>query len=301
MTNDISKSLIQEIEFLRIQKQISVRDLVNGITSERSYRRYITGELDVPVDAVFSLTERVNLDFVELLGLVDQHKQIVDSLDQLVKYLRYHDYEKAFSHYSRLKKQDIENVGRKRIVTLFIMKYELETNKIISKTFNTYLQESYDLIINKPINCIGSLYVMVLYYESFRDERINITIMEHILSEHFLKPSYSIYKQLLIDFLYLNIDDNLVTTHSIETLLKVVDYLSGLIAIHEDDDGYIHVHYFYMKLSYLKNDILNFKKEIFKYVMHSKVRLSETDFRNFILTLSEEYKMDVGKIIFENI
>lgn len=301
MNNSISKSLLHEIEVLREQKHMSVRDLINGITSERSYRRYVSGGLDAPVDVVFSLTERVNLDFIELLGLVDQHKIIVEALDQLVKFLRYHDIEKAKPFYERLKHEDISRVERKRIVTLFMMRFEMDAQMISSKEYHIYLQESYDFISSKPINCIGSLYIMVLYYESFKDERINEAIMNYIFSEDFLKPSYSIYKQLLIDFLSLNVKDHIVTTHSLESLIKVVDKLSELVYIHEDQDGSMYAHYFYMKLSYLNNDMLTFKRHLLKYTLHSKIRLSESEFRQLVLNLKEEYRMDISKVILENI
>jgi hypothetical protein len=51
--------VLQEIDQIRKERRMSISDMIEGITSDRSYRRYLKMELPIPLVTLYQLIHRV--------------------------------------------------------------------------------------------------------------------------------------------------------------------------------------------------------------------------------------------------
>lgn len=85
-----SKELCNYLERLRAARNISQESFTNGITSLRQYRRYLSGESDIPFQVIDQLCERLGIQTINLIreletARLDESKE-VDAFYNFVVY-----------------------------------------------------------------------------------------------------------------------------------------------------------------------------------------------------------------------
>ena len=71
----ITKDICLYIEQLRIKRNITIKDLTEGIISQRQYKRYLLNVSEMPNRIFFELTERLGFNSVKILHDVEEEKQ----------------------------------------------------------------------------------------------------------------------------------------------------------------------------------------------------------------------------------
>lgn len=78
-----SKELTNYLERLRVARNISQESFTNGITSLRQYRRYLSGESDIPFQIIDQLCQRLSIQTINLIreletARIDESKEVDD-------------------------------------------------------------------------------------------------------------------------------------------------------------------------------------------------------------------------------
>ncbi len=108
-----SQDLCGYLERLRSSRNISQEIFTNGIVSLRQYRRYLTGESDIPFQVADKLSERLGVQTINLLGEIEaarfEEKRKVDKFYNSVVNNSKDDVNSMISYFKNLEFIDPEN------------------------------------------------------------------------------------------------------------------------------------------------------------------------------------------------
>ena len=82
---------LEAIETLRKEKKLSIEDLIENITSERSYRRYLNQDLPIPLDTLEKLIFKLGVDLPDILMYVLKIKQKPSGIIEFFTYTHYQE------------------------------------------------------------------------------------------------------------------------------------------------------------------------------------------------------------------
>ena len=103
----IKTNLISVIEKIRIQKNIKIKDLTNGIISSRNYSRYLSNEIELSFEMLIKLLERLDMPLF-LFANYSKNLAIIENIEEMHFFdtVLSGDYQKAYDLYY---KEHIEN------------------------------------------------------------------------------------------------------------------------------------------------------------------------------------------------
>lgn len=108
-----SKELSNYLERLRAARNISQESFTNGITSLRQYRRYLSGESDLPFQVIDKLCERLGIQTINLIRELEtariEESKAVDAFYNDVIYNNKERIDKTIKEYHGKTFIDIEN------------------------------------------------------------------------------------------------------------------------------------------------------------------------------------------------
>lgn len=108
-----SKELSNYLERLRSARNISQESFTSGITSLRQYRRYLSGESDLPFQVIDKLCERLGIQTINLIRELEtariEESKAVDAFYNDVIYNNKERIEKTMKEYQHKTFIDVEN------------------------------------------------------------------------------------------------------------------------------------------------------------------------------------------------
>ncbi|MDY0075114.1 MAG: hypothetical protein WC992_04865 [Acholeplasmataceae bacterium] len=108
-----SKELCNYLERLRAARNISQESFTNGITSLRQYRRYLSGESDIPFQVFDRLCGRLGIQTINLLREIEttriEESKEIDTFYNLVVYNNHEEVDRLRNIYKDREFIDYEN------------------------------------------------------------------------------------------------------------------------------------------------------------------------------------------------
>jgi hypothetical protein len=144
-----SQDLCGYLERLRSSRNISQEIFTNGIVSLRQYRRYLSGESDIPFQVADKLSERLGVQTINLLGEIEatrfEEKRKVDKFYNSVLNNSKDDVQSMITYFQNLEFIDPENK------VLFLHGLSLYLLITDQDTRSVTVQKNKDLIVYPSI------------------------------------------------------------------------------------------------------------------------------------------------------
>jgi hypothetical protein len=144
-----SQDLCGYLERLRSSRNISQEIFTNGIVSLRQYRRYLSGESDIPFQVADKLSERLGVQTINLLGEIEatrfEEKRKVDKFYNSVVNNSKDDVQSMITYFQNLEFIDPENK------VLFLHGLSLYLLITDQDTRSVTVQKNKDLIVYPSI------------------------------------------------------------------------------------------------------------------------------------------------------
>lgn len=187
---NLAQKYAQYIDEIRIKKKMTVKVLCDGICNERSYRRYLSGERDVPQDKIFEFCVNLNIspnDFYYSFFIQDRNEYLL--LDSMYKAITKRDYETFNKIDKKMRNVKITDHLNNKLYRYIKLRYVIDQGKMSDMEGI----EKYAEIINFP-NCKDN---EVFDYVDI----VTLMSLNHLLTRA-KKPSYEaleVLERLLTD------------------------------------------------------------------------------------------------------
>lgn len=253
---------IDIIERLRKEKKIPLLDFIEGITSERSYRRYLTHTLDIPIEILEKLMKVLDLTANDLIIYTLQVERKPSGIIELITFTYFDALEHATPYYSQLSNYQGDTPYLKALVDYFKALYVYK-NTLDLKTFHASLSYLKDMDLTQ-CNDLESFSVYLLYHIHF-NTHFDLSIHNVFLTKQFFLYQINLYNIMLDMYLehYLTSDYFSITEYE-----KLV--LHFYETAHKWTDAYnlYKANFHYAYLAYLKKDKAMMYKYLFIYLQH---------------------------------
>jgi hypothetical protein len=138
MTNH--QTLLDSLESIRKQRNLSIHDLIDGITSERSYRRYRNQQLAMPVSTMLQLLDRLNVTLQDLIVHHQLDNKDVKRVLRFTRYLNRHRYRQADTLVDHIRHTAFDDPFVQRYATLQVHRYDRHLGRIMDGVLTNYIQ-----------------------------------------------------------------------------------------------------------------------------------------------------------------
>jgi DNA-binding Xre family transcriptional regulator len=251
---------IQMIEVIRKQRKISIDTLLEGITSERSYRRYLHKDADIPLDILTKLMKALDVSVIDMIIYTLQVIQKPSGVIELLQFTHYQNFDLAKPYHEMLKHYEGDKVSLTYLVKYFILLYEYHQTQDL-ETFHHGIQflSTFDMTDIAQLENF-SLYVLTHIHISKKDI--------HLIHDMFLNKNLYYYNILL----YTLILDMYLTHYIKEPNFDRETYQKLSIHLYETSHKWLdsypiyasQLHYAYQ--FFLHGDIESCHKQLFNFI-----------------------------------
>lgn len=251
---------IHMIELIRKERKMPLLTLIEGITSERSYRRYVTEGKDIPLNVLEKLMNVLNVSVMDMIIFTLQVESKPSGVIELIQYT-YHQafdlakpFKESLTNYSNDKK-DL-NVLVSYFVNLYILYTTQDTN-----TFENYLNTLKEIQVDHKTQLEGfSLYVVKhIHFQNQIDPFIHETFLKGDLHLYQIILFSQIFDMYLLHYIQTNYFD-------IETYKNLANHMYRVSNMWLDSyniySSHLHMAYQY----YLSGDHIHAHKHVFAYL-----------------------------------
>ena len=155
---------IQMIDEIRKQKQLPLETFIADITSERSYRRYLSQELSAPLTIIEQLIERLGVDFTDILVYTLTVKRTPSGIIELITYVHFDELELAKPYYEKLLTYKNAHEQLLMLVDAYLRWYELKTGQLDETTFIKHLTSLVSYYETHPYDSNEALALIILFH-----------------------------------------------------------------------------------------------------------------------------------------
>lgn len=278
---------LEAIESLRKEKGLSIDDLIEDVTSERSYRRYLNKDLPIPLDTLEKLIFKLDVDFPDILMYTLKIKQKPSGIIEFLTYTHYQEFETAKPYYEDLKHYDEDTSNLNTLVFLYVSYYDYLSN-LISLDELRNLFDTNKHFFDDSISNIESLGYFVSYAYIFDDLTYHDVITSSLLEKNFY-VSQILFFDIIIDqyLIFLSKKPNLKHDY-----IKLASFFYQVA--HMWHDAYFiysaNVHQAYQK--FLNSDetyLIDLKKHLYyEHILLSKPSTLYLSIISSMTTLSKE-------------
>lgn len=142
---DLIMKYAQYIDDIRVQKNMTTKELCDGIVNERTFRRYLSGERNISQEKVFLFCQRLEISPTTFFNsFLSQDKNEYTKLHRLYTMLHlkeFDDFEKGFSEISR---KHLLSKMHLKLYDYLAVRYLKDTNSISLKEAYKRLSEVID-------------------------------------------------------------------------------------------------------------------------------------------------------------
>lgn len=191
---------LEAVESLRKEKGLSIDDLIEDVTSERSYRRYLNQELPIPLHTLEKLIFKLDVDFPDILIYVLKIKQKPSGIIEFLTYTHYQEYELAKPFYKNLKHYDKDSSNLNTLVFLYVSYYDYLRNHLSLDELRN-LFDSSKHFFDDSISNIESLSYFVLYAYIFDNLTYHDIITSSLLEKNFYMSQILLFDIIIDQYL----------------------------------------------------------------------------------------------------
>ena len=273
---------LEAIDTIRKEKGLSIEALIEDITSERSYRRYMNQELSIPLQILEKMILRLGVSMSDILIYVLKVKQKPSGIIEFFTYLHYDELTLATPYYKRLKDYQKDSLLLNTLVSMYVSWYEYKSHLISLNVFKTEL-EAHKHIFNTSMDTIESLSFYILYTIVYEDDAYHDKIIKSLLENNFYMSQILLFDIIADQYLiFLSNDENY--TNDYENLSSLFYQVA-----HMWHDAYFiysaQIHHAYVKF---KNNDPSYMVDIKKHLYYEHLLLSKSSkkYRNIISAMT---------------
>lgn len=161
---------IQMIDEIRKQKHISVEALIENITSNRSYRRYLKETLSPPLNVIEQLIERLGVDFADILVYTLTVKKQSSGFIEFITYVHFDELHLAKPYFEKIRHYNIENQQLRLLIDGYLRLYEFKTSIIDESSLIKHLTKLVTFYESHPFDTNEALALIILYHAYVPDQ-----------------------------------------------------------------------------------------------------------------------------------
>lgn len=191
---------LEAVESLRKEKGLSIDNLIEDITSERSYRRYLNQDVPIPLDILEKLINKLDVDFPDILIYVLKIKQKPSGIIEFLTYSHYQELNLASPYYDSLKGYDKDSSTLNTLVSVYVAYYEYQMNLLSFDQLKSIFDTNKD-IFDVSIPNIESLSYFVLYAYIFDDATYHDIITSSLLEKNFYMSQILLFDIIIDQYL----------------------------------------------------------------------------------------------------
>lgn len=219
-----NEELCNYIEKLRYARNLTQKELVDGIVSLRQYKRYRSGESPMPFNIILAFADRLGIDPIGLLSNFDKEKnEETKLLNNLYGHVTKHELTEAKEIIERLNKTKIIDPTNKLYYKHAKLLFDLEMSYITTKE---YVTETVHQISQSNLLDKSSL------------NQIEIVIMSTLLDYEDIYDVKNIIEKL--NEIFENYEDNIYGSENDYTFILVCMRLATYSGIHNDYEKVKH-------------------------------------------------------------
>lgn len=175
---------LEAVETIRKEKGLSIERLIEEITSERSYRRYLNAELPIPLDVLEKLISKLDVQIADILIYALKVKQKPSGIIEYFTYVHYQEHTLSKPYYETLKTYNKDTKILNTLVQMVIT-YDDYQREIISLEMLQSILEKNLPTFDPEMKTIESLCFYILYASIHHDFSHHETIMRSLLEKKF--------------------------------------------------------------------------------------------------------------------
>lgn len=290
------------IEHLRLQKKLTYQYFLEGIVSERSYRRYVNEGKSFSFEVLVSLVDKLNMRMRDFIIYALNHISIKHQDEiYLSHYLDHEMFDAATPYLERVHPPFYTHLG-KIILPLLLKRYEYKNNRIDKYQYIDYLKSQIQLEqiqFRKTVdrNTIKVL-LFILQDGILEDQQkvipilINVMLGEKQLISHQYDIDLNTMIQTLVKILFSNAFLKEVFSDHID---QIFQYASRYVKQYHLDEGLIA--FFSSALNYIKKEDALFPNYVIYYLMIKKLQKSDYKIKDDSFLLNIVKSDDLKDII----
>ncbi len=255
---DDENIFLEVTEDIRKINKMTIEKYIDGITSERSYRRYLNHEENIPVVTLSKLMKRLNLSIADIIIFSFSKKLIPSGIVEFFNHQYKHEYEPMKEFYKRLKTYDRDRPELNLYVSLLVKKYESSVSLASLDEYHQLLKNNWDFFMSKTLNDNVTVAFLGLWVEAFHSlEGVDeIELMKRFHDSQFYFKDLYLYYYTLVLFL-----DFMLTTG------------------YAGKDAYLSLAEFSLTTCYLYFDLLYHGEGDFHYAVYAKMKFDDDQWK----------------------
>jgi transcriptional regulator with XRE-family HTH domain len=281
--------IIQILDKLRDERNITIKDFCNDVCSRSNYSRYLNHEQKIPYDVLEQLSTKLGLSIMHILRDYSDTNTLNQDMNQLITHIQNSDTKQIKESLDTFDLNSVMDSYYHQFYTYALLKYQYLTKEINYQIYYQKLQDMIEYIFNKDTSEPNSFEYIIMHqlatlevtYDDLSDKTLMIlkdillsTSFHTIHSENanFHLPTFMVVaKHLAIkkDYKSAMIIVNQTIKFSLEfdasIILDSAYYLKGILElIKEDIDNAIDYYKLclYTALSKQDKSLFDFYKKI---------------------------------------
>jgi hypothetical protein len=284
---------IHMIELIRKERKIPILTLLEGITSERSYRRYLSEGKDIPLNVLEKLMNVLNVSVMDMIIFTLQVESKPSGVIELIQYTYHNALDLAKPFQESLLNYANDKKDLNTLVSYFVKLY-LYRRSLDEKMFLQSITPLKEVEVENKTQLEGfSLYVVKhIHFETKNDPFIHDTFLKANLHLY----QIVLYTQILDMYLLHYIDTHYFDKETYQALSKHMFSVSNMwVDSYNLFSSHVHMAYQYHLtgndalackhiLSYLNLHTLTQSTPINEKTMSLIERIIKTDIQTFMTT-----------------
>jgi|GEM_PF-5207790 hypothetical protein len=135
---------LKAVTTIRKARQMTLNQFIQGVTSERSFRRYLNGNISMLLTIAQKITERLNLSFMDIYAFYRNEPVTQEYLTRIMHAIHYQINDEITTYISKLQNIKVKEKGINRFLSLMLVlaknKHDkakaLETIKLLRQSEN---------------------------------------------------------------------------------------------------------------------------------------------------------------------
>lgn len=207
-----TNKVITLIDNFRRLNDVTIDSLIEGITSDRSYRRYLNGEQEATIELTHQLAERLNMNVFDLIRYIPKDTTETDFIENTILNTFNQTKTNKLKSYETLKNKNYRGESLNRFVEFLLKRNAKDIGVVSLKEYEEYLDQlKSDLNMQtskSPISIIIWLFILEDSFEQKKYDAISIEI------ENMLQDNKHLGITIFSSLLYLRISyHNNITTY----------------------------------------------------------------------------------------
>jgi antitoxin component HigA of HigAB toxin-antitoxin module len=282
-------TIIQILDKLRDERNITITDFCDGVCSRSNYSRYLNHEQKIPYDVLEQLSTKLGLSIMHILRDYSNSNTLKQDMNQLLTHIQNSDINKIKESLDTIDLNNVMDSYYYQFYTYALFKYQYLTKEINYQTYYQKLQDMVEYIFTQDNPEPSSFEYIILHelatLEITYDDLSNKTLMIlkdillsnsvhtiHSENANFHLPTFMVVaKHLAIkkDYVSSMYIVNQAITLSLEfdasIILDSAYYLKGILELIQEDIDNAIDHYklcLYTALSKQDKSLFDFYKKI---------------------------------------